>query len=149
MVVLGNNEELEGESAFQPKDFHKKQLSIVFPELNSSGSKTPDCTPLLLKSVDVKRKLVLCKVDVVITRIVQGQVVKNADGAIMVIMNVEDRELSTSIDPYVLPTTNVNYEGEQKILAYINLISKLIATIVFNGKIIGAKNATIVAFFFI
>ncbi|CAI9764700.1 unnamed protein product [Fraxinus pennsylvanica] len=44
VVVLGNNEELEGESAFQPNYFHPKQLPIVYPGLNSSGSTTPMTT---------------------------------------------------------------------------------------------------------
>ncbi|KAL2543903.1 Subtilisin-like protease SBT1.2 [Forsythia ovata] len=146
-ALLGNNEELEGESAFQPKDFPSTQLPIVYPGLNTSDSSAPFCTPRSLNNNNVTGKIVMCIVGGGTTGIAKGQAVKNAGGAAMILLNIERQGFTTSADAHVLPATNVNYEGRQKILAYINSTSTPTATIVFKGTIIGDKHAPMVATF--
>ncbi|KAL2543820.1 Subtilisin-like protease SBT1.2 [Forsythia ovata] len=146
-ALLGNNEELEGESAFQPKDFPSTQLPIVYPGLNTSDSSAPFCTPRSLNNNNVTGKIVLCIVGGGTTGIAKGQAVKNAGGAAMILLNIERQGFTTSANAHVLPATNVNYEGRQKILAYINSTTTPTATIVFKGTIIGDKHAPMVATF--
>lgn len=147
VAVLGNNEELEGESAFQPKDFPSMQLPIVYPGLNISDFRAAYCTPSSLNNTDVKGKIVLCEIGGGTTRIAKGQAVKNAGGIAMILLNIERQGFSTAADSHVLPATNVNYEGTQKIIAYINSTSTPTATIVFKGTVIGDKSAPMVASF--
>ncbi|KAL2543819.1 Subtilisin-like protease SBT1.7 [Forsythia ovata] len=147
VAVLGNNVELEGESAFQPKDFSPTQFPIIYPGSNTSDFNAPFCTPRSLNNTDVKGKIVLCEVGGGTTGIAKGQAVKNAGGAAMILLNIQSQGFSTSADAHVIPATNINYEGRKKILAYINSTSNPTATIVFKGTVIGDKNAPMVASF--
>lgn len=65
----------------------------------------------------------------------------------MILINHMQDSFITSSDAYVLPATDVTYTDGQKILAYINSTSNPLATITFQGTIIGDKNTLIVASF--
>ncbi|KAK4400561.1 Subtilisin-like protease SBT1.4 [Sesamum angolense] len=117
-AVLGNKQELNGESAFQPQDFPAAQLPLVYPRLNASDFNAQHCS---IKSLN--------------------DTVKDAGGAAMILIDEERQGFRTSADSHVLPATNVNYEDDLKILAYINSSSSPTATIVFKGTVIGDKNS--------
>ncbi|KAG6428361.1 hypothetical protein SASPL_112612 [Salvia splendens] len=51
-AMLGNNQQLEGESAFQPTDFTQKQFPLVY---------TPSCFNNSLSGSDIRGKIVVCE----------------------------------------------------------------------------------------
>ncbi|MCD7449303.1 hypothetical protein HAX54_051045 [Datura stramonium] len=136
VAVLGNGEEYEGESAFQPTNFSRKLLPLVIGNACES-----------LNAIDVKGKIVLCDTSGYSSRAVKGGVVKNAGGAAMILMNEEYRGSTTFSEYDVLPTTHVGYKDGQKIINYTKSTSTPVATISFKGTRIRDKHAPTVAYF--
>ncbi|KAG4135091.1 hypothetical protein ERO13_D08G194950v2 [Gossypium hirsutum] len=129
---LGNGEEFDGESIFQPNDFPSKLLQLVYAGMNGK-QESALCGEGTLKGIDVKGKVVLCERGGGIARIAKGQEVKNAGGAAMILMNQETDGFSVSADVHVLPTTHVSYCAGLKIKAYLNSTAAPTATILFRG----------------
>ncbi|XP_011071267.1 subtilisin-like protease SBT1.2 [Sesamum indicum] len=146
-AVLGNNEELEGESTFQPADFSSTPLHLVYPRLNSSDPNAQFCLPALLRNVNVQGKIVLCEQGGGIGRIAKGRAVGNAGGAAMILINQQPQGYTTYSDSHVLPATHLSYADGLKIKAYLNSTSSPTATISFKGTIIGDDRAPTVAYF--
>ncbi|KAK6117128.1 hypothetical protein DH2020_049173 [Rehmannia glutinosa] len=122
-AVLGNNEELDGQSTFQPADF-----------------------PTTLNA-DVQGKIVLCEIGGGIGRIAKGEAVRDAGGAAMILINQLPQGYSTDSDSHVLPATHLSYADGLRIKAYLNSTSSPTATISFKGTIIGDDRAPAVASF--
>ncbi|XAR70376.1 Cucumisin [Bertholletia excelsa] len=140
---LGNGEEFNGESLFQPKKFPTTAFPLVFPsKLNASL-----CGEGSLSGTDVKGKIVLCERGGGIARIAKGEEVKRAGGVGMILMNQEADGFSTQADPHVLPATHVSYEAGSKIKAYITSMTNPVASILFKGTIIGDRLAPFMASF--
>ncbi|KAF2298917.1 hypothetical protein GH714_029095 [Hevea brasiliensis] len=133
---LGNGEELDGESVFQPSNFPKTLLPLVYAGMNGKP-KSALCAKGALEDMDVKDKVVLCERGGGIARIAKGEEVKNAGGAAMILMNDETSGFSTIADPHVLPATHVSFAAGLKIKAYINSTKTPTATILFKGTVIG------------
>lgn len=129
---LGNGEEFDGESVFQPNDFPSKLLQLVYAGMNGK-QESALCGEGTLKGIDVKGKVVLCERGGGIARIAKGLEVKNAGGAAMILMNQETDGFSVSADVHVLPTTHVSYCAGLKIKAYLNSTAAPTATILFRG----------------
>ncbi|CAK9173114.1 unnamed protein product [Ilex paraguariensis] len=146
-ALLGNTEEFDGESVFQPKDFPPTLLPLVYPQSNGTEDYAPFCATGSLNNTDVKGKVVLCDAGGPVTRVDKGQTVKDAGGAAMILMNQDYRAYTTFADVHVLPATHVSYADGLKIKAYINSTSRPMATILFKGTIIGANHAPMVAAF--
>ncbi|CAK9173118.1 unnamed protein product [Ilex paraguariensis] len=146
-ALLGNAEEFDGESVFQPKDFPSMLLPLVYPSSNGSEDYAPFCATGSLNNTDVKGKVVLCDAGGPVTRVGKGQTIKDAGGVAMILMNQEYRAYTTSAEVHVLPATHVSYADGLKIKAYINSTSRPMATILFRGTIIGANHAPMVASF--
>ncbi|KAK4728629.1 hypothetical protein R3W88_021617 [Solanum pinnatisectum] len=145
-AVLGNNQEFDGESAFQPSDFPPTLLPLIYPGSNASNFNAKYCTPDSLNNTNVMGKIVLCEVGIT-TRIDQGIAVEAAGGAGMILMNPEDMANTTLAEVHVLPVTHVSYEAGVRIKEYINSTLIPTATIVFKGTIIGDDRAPVVAGF--
>ncbi|XP_059661694.1 subtilisin-like protease 4 [Cornus florida] len=143
---LGNREEFDGESLFQPSDFPPTLLALVYAGMNGD-SYAASCSPGSLDSNDVKGKVVLCERGGGIARIDKGQTVKDAGGAAMILMNEEPDGFSTLADAHVLPAAHVSYAAGLKIKAYINSTSMPTATILFKGTAIGVDYAPMVSSF--
>ncbi|CAK9160252.1 unnamed protein product [Ilex paraguariensis] len=146
-ALLGNAEEFDGESVFQPKDFPSTLLPLVYPSSNGSEDYAPFCATGSLNNTDVKGKVVLCDVGGPVTIVGKGQTIKDAGGAAMILMNQYYRAYTTFADVHVLPATHVSYADGLKIKAYINSTSTPLATILFRGTIIGDNHAPMVAAF--
>ncbi|XP_047337614.1 subtilisin-like protease [Impatiens glandulifera] len=145
MAVLGDGEEFDGQSAFQPNTFNSTQLPLVY-----AGVKHPSsffCASGSLNDTDVKGKIVLCQRGGGVSRIGKGETVRDAGGIAMILANDEISAYSISADTHVLPATAVSYVAGQKILEYINSTRNPTATIVFKGTIIGDKTAPAVTSF--
>ncbi|XP_073133017.1 subtilisin-like protease [Henckelia pumila] len=146
-LVLGNNEELDGESAFQPKDFPGTALPLVYPGANSSDPMARICTADSLNHDDLRGKIVLCDIGGGITRIRKGIAVKNAGGAAMVLLNQEYMGYTTSAEAHDLPAIHISYADGLKVKAYLNSTSTPVSSILYKGTIIGDANAPAVAGF--
>ncbi|KAL0288746.1 UNVERIFIED_CONTAM: Subtilisin-like protease SBT1.7 [Sesamum angustifolium] len=146
-AVLGNNEELDGESTFQPADYPSTLLPLVYAGSNSSNPNAPFCLPALLRNIDVQGKIVLCEEGGGIGRITKGRAVRNAGGAAMILVNQQPQGYTTHSDSHVLPATHLSYADGLKVKAYLNSTSSPTATISFKGTIIGDDRAPTVAYF--
>lgn len=71
---LGNGEEFDGESLFQPNDFPQTFLPLVFP--GEKNETVALCGEGSLKNIDVKGKVVVCERGGGIARIAKGVEVK-------------------------------------------------------------------------
>jgi subtilisin family serine protease len=144
VVRLGNGEELNGESLFQPKSFNSTLMPLVYAN-GSRGSSY--CAPRTLKGVSVNGTVVLCMTKWDIPSVVQGEFVKNASGAAMIVMNQKRDGFSTLAEAHVLPASDVSYVAGLKIKSYINSTSKPMATILFKGTVIEKSSPPRVASF--
>ncbi|GJY30419.1 subtilisin-like protease SBT1.2 [Tanacetum coccineum] len=142
---LGNNKEFDGESLFQPKDFPTTLVPLVYAGIsNKQDSKL--CVNGSLDGIDVKGQIVLCERGVT-ARLEKGEVVKNAGGAAMILMNQEEQGFSLDADAHVLPAAHVSYATGLEIKAYINSTHTPLATLLFKGTVIGDPLAPAVAAF--
>ncbi|XP_076881335.1 subtilisin-like protease [Bidens hawaiensis] len=145
-VSLGNQDLLDGESLYQPKDFPQTLLPLVYPGL-TGGQNVAWCALGSLDGIDVKGKVVLCDLGGDIARVAKGQTVKDAGGAAMILANEEIDGDTTEADAHVLPASHVAYKLGVAIKTYINSTSSPLATIIFKGTIIGVNSAPAVASF--
>ncbi|CAN1186317.1 Subtilisin-like protease 3 [Linum perenne] len=146
-VKLGNNEELYGESLFQPKSFHSKLLPLTYAGSNGNPV-SASCYPGSLSSADVKGKVVLCEIGTNPFTIVQrGQVVKRAGGAAMILMNDQNNSFAGISDLHELPTSLVSYLDGSRIKSFVNSSSSPMATLLFQGTVFGMPYAPQVATF--
>ncbi|KAK2989132.1 hypothetical protein RJ640_027206 [Escallonia rubra] len=145
-AMLGNKEEFNGESVFQPKDFPSTLLPLAYPGMNRSQNMSW-CGEGSLNNSDVKGHVVLCQMGGGIGIYKKGKTVKDAGGAAMILMNEEADGESTIAEFNALPATQVGYTAGSKIMAYINSTSLPTATIQFKGTVIGVPYAPEVTFF--
>ncbi|KAI3505110.1 hypothetical protein L1887_27021 [Cichorium endivia] len=142
---LGNQKEFEGESLFQPRNFPSTLAPLVYAGANDKQD-SKLCVNGSLEGMDVKGKVVLCERGVT-ARIEKGQVVKDAGGAAMILMNEEAQGFSLDADAHVIPATHVSYAAGLEIKAYINSTLKPLAALLFKGTVIGDPLAPSVASF--
>lgn len=133
---LGNGQEFDGESVFQPSDFSPTLLPLAYAGMNGKQESSL-CANGSLNGIDFKGKVVLCERGGGVARIAKGEEVKRAGGAAMILMNDEINGFSLSADAHVLPATHVSYAAGLKIKAYINSTATPTTTILFKGTIIG------------
>ncbi|KAI5656713.1 hypothetical protein M9H77_25506 [Catharanthus roseus] len=146
-VTLGNNEELDGESLYQPKDFFKTQFHLFYPGMNVSDVNSRYCSFQLINNTEARGKIVVCENGGGVTRIGKGQNVEAAGGVGMIIINREQHGYTTMAEAHVLPAAHLSYVDGLKIVAYINSTKSPTASITFKGTIIGDNHAPVVAGF--
>lgn len=147
---LGNGEEFEGETLYQPKDFSQQLLPLVYGGSYGYGNSSQNqslCLPGSLKNIDLRGKVVLCDVGGGVSSIVKGQEVLNSGGVAMILANTEAIGFSTFAIPHVLPAVEVSYVASLIIKDYINKTYNPTATVSFKGTIIGDSNAPSVVSF--
>ncbi|XP_030464713.1 subtilisin-like protease 1 [Syzygium oleosum] len=142
---LGNGLEFDGETLYQPHDFHPALLPLVYPGANGDID-SAHCTPgTLIDRSDLRGKVVVC--DLGSVPIAQGQEVKDAGGAAMILVNSPIEGYTTSADEHVLPAVNVRYVAGREIKSYLRMASVPMATILFKGTHIRRSVAPAVAYF--
>ncbi|NP_001234257.2 subtilisin-like endoprotease precursor [Solanum lycopersicum] len=147
-VKLGNGEEFEGESAYRPKISNSTFFALFDAGKNASDEfETPYCRSGSLTDPVIRGKIVICLAGGGVPRVDKGQAVKDAGGVGMIIINQQRSGVTKSADAHVLPALDISDADGTKILAYMNSTSNPVATITFQGTIIGDKNAPIVAAF--
>ncbi|XP_065858086.1 subtilisin-like protease [Euphorbia lathyris] len=135
-VLLGNNAEFNGESLYQPTDFPKTLMPLVYAGAVTNPSYS-SCEPGSLKNADIKGKIVLCEGGG-FDDISKGQEVKDNGGAAMIVMNDEFAGFITTPRLHVLPASQVNYVLGSAIKDYINSTSSPTATLLFQRTVVGA-----------
>jgi subtilisin family serine protease len=144
-VRLGNGQELEGESLFQPRNNTAgHQLPLVFPGRNGDPD-ARDCSALV--EAEVRGKVVLCESRSIGEHVEQGQMVSAYGGAGMILMNKAAEGYTTFADAHVLPASHVSYAAGLRIAAYIKSTARPTASIGFRGTVMGSSPAPSVAFF--
>ncbi|KAA0042821.1 hypothetical protein IC582_022296 [Cucumis melo] len=136
VAKLGNGEQYEGESLYQPNDFPSKFLPLVYAG-NRENKTYAFCGEGSLENMDVKGKVVVCEGKGGVGRVAKGLVVKNAGGAAMILINQEEDGFSTLSEAHVLPATHVSYKAGVLIKSYINSSQNPTASISFKGTVIG------------
>ncbi|EHA8592495.1 subtilisin-like protease SBT1.7 [Cocos nucifera] len=144
-VTLGDEDEINGESAYQPKNFSSTPLPLIYPGI-IGGRQAGFCANSSLDDIDVRGKIVVCD-DGLIDDVLKGKIVKNAGGLGMIVANLMVEGFTTFSYAHVLPTSHVSYSDGQRIKAYINSASTPNASITFKGTVIGTKPAPAVAYF--
>ncbi|XP_010046741.1 subtilisin-like protease 1 [Eucalyptus grandis] len=146
-VRLGNGQEFDGETLYQPHDFHPVLLPLVYPGVNGDGSAAL-CLPGSLESrSDLRGKVVVCDAGDGTGGVAKGQEVKNAGGAAMILVNNPTAGYTTSPELHVLPAVHVRYIAGREIKGYLSTASAPMATILFKGTHIGISVAPTVSFF--
>ncbi|XP_049415574.1 subtilisin-like protease isoform X2 [Solanum stenotomum] len=147
-VKIGNGEEFEGESAYQPKISNSTFFTLFDAGRNASDEfETPYCRPGSLTDPAIRGNIVICLAGGGVPGVDKGQAVKDAGGVGMIIINRPSSGVTKSANAHVLPALDISDADGTKILAYMNSTSNPVATITFQGTIIGDKNAPIVAGF--
>ncbi|XP_049377987.1 subtilisin-like protease [Solanum stenotomum] len=147
-VKLGNGQEFEGESAYRPQIPNSTFFTLFDAGKNAKEqSETPYCKPGSLTDPTIRGKIVLCLAFGGVGNVDKGQVVKDAGGVGMIVINPSQDGVTKSADAHVLPALDVSDADGTKILAYMNSTSNPVATITFQGTVIGDKNAPTVAAF--
>ncbi|EYU29551.1 hypothetical protein MIMGU_mgv1a0178122mg, partial [Erythranthe guttata] len=112
-VVLGNGEEIEGETG---KGFPSTgKLELVYP------------WPFIPGDTSVRGKMVVREYQKGHSD--SGQVVKDAGGAAMILIYTDDQGDTTFDDLHVLPALQIGYAEGLKIIAYLNSTSNPTATL--------------------
>ncbi|CAA0841094.1 Subtilisin-like protease SBT1.2 [Striga hermonthica] len=155
LAKLGNGMTFDGESVFQPKNFSSQKLWPLVYYTSSGGRQ--QCYNGSLAGFDVRNKIVLCDIDVVIytpnlvTALIdpvnQAREVKDAGGAAMILANDELAAFSHYTEFLDLPSTTVSFIAGQKIKAYIKATSSPKATILFEGTELGYPISPTISYF--
>ncbi|KAF8021520.1 hypothetical protein BT93_G1842 [Corymbia citriodora subsp. variegata] len=127
---LGNGQEFDGETLYQPRDFEPAQHPLAYSE--GYGFDAPG-------KVNVR--------DAGFGPVQQGQQVKDAGGVAMINANDPDSGYTTFADPHVLPATQVSYVAGTEIKKYIKTASAPTAAILFKGTQFNGSFAPAVAYF--
>nr|GMD22533.1 subtilisin-like protease SBT1.7 [Ipomoea batatas] len=144
---LGNGEEVDGQSAYQPDDFSLELLPLVYPGMNASDFNAKYCGNSSLDTYDVKGKVVVCDVGGLVPAFIKGTVVKEAGGAAMILVNQDFMGYTTFALPNALRATHLGFADGEKVKSYLNSTSNPTATILFKGTVIGDPHAPAVSFF--
>ncbi|PKU64529.1 Subtilisin-like protease SDD1 [Dendrobium catenatum] len=161
-VKLGNGEEYEGESLYQTDLMAGELLPLVYPgasvtsmlSIEWEGEKSilalwlmrcitsPSSLPAKFcfnnsLNMDVKGKIVICDRRDQMPRIQQGDVIKGAGGAGMILAAAQSDGYTTVAEAHVIPTSHVSYPAASKIKSYINTTGSPTATIIPQGTLIG------------
>ncbi|KAL2345987.1 hypothetical protein Fmac_007272 [Flemingia macrophylla] len=148
-VVLGNGKVIAGVSVYGgPGLTPGRMYPLVYA--GSDGYSSSLCLEGSLEPNSVKGKIVVCDRGVNL-RAQKGQVVKNAGGVGMILINGPFDGEGLVADCHVLPATSVGAAGGDVIRRYISLGSQLrsppTATIIFKGTRVGIRPAPKVASF--
>ncbi|XP_020249659.1 subtilisin-like protease SBT1.2 [Asparagus officinalis] len=147
-VKLGNGMILNGESAFQPSGIISSNLlPIVFPGIDGDVASL-NCYRGSLDDIDVRGKIVLCHNEGT-NNTEKGDVVKDAGGAGMIIMNRQSQGFTVSAEVHSLAASHISYIDGRKIRSYVYLStnSTPMASMIFKRTVFGSHPSPSVASF--
>ncbi|XP_009616743.1 subtilisin-like protease SBT1.2 [Nicotiana tomentosiformis] len=147
LVKLGNGKFLYGESLYPGKQVPScsgKSLELVYIKNADKGSEF--CLKGSLSREQVQGKMVVCNRGVN-GRAEKGQVVKEAGGAAMILVNTAVNLEEDSVDVHVIPATLIGFDESTQLQNYLNSTKRPTARFIFGGTVIGKSRAPGVAQF--
>ncbi|CAN0841603.1 Subtilisin-like protease 3 [Linum grandiflorum] len=142
-VKLGNSTEINGESYFQPKEvIGSTFLPLVYAGGMNGSASSAFCQSL--EGFNVKGKVVLCDGHSTVEAVQQGQTVKDAGGAAMILVG---NSYITAPQFHVLPASYISFYDGNVIKNYIKSSPSPTATITFKGTVFGLSYSPQVAVF--
>ncbi|KAJ0971844.1 hypothetical protein J5N97_019803 [Dioscorea zingiberensis] len=139
-VKLGNGKEFDGESLYQSGDFGSAMLPLVYPGANGDPNVT-SCMDEKFGGVDIKGKIVLCEGGNIWDKTLRSTLIKNANGAGMILMNDATYGYSKFPQEDHVPSSHVDHQAGLEIKAYLKSTQNPTATIIQKGTIIGGIRA--------
>ncbi|KAJ3695363.1 hypothetical protein LUZ60_000740 [Juncus effusus] len=131
VVKLGNTLQLNGVSSYQPKNWKKQMLPLVY--LGSNGSiEAGLCQNGTLDAKIVHGKVVVCDRGSN-GRVEKGQNVLKAGGAGMILVNSKEYQYSITSDDHVLPASHLSFKDGETVKEYIQTTKNPTATFLFKG----------------
>ncbi|CAK9134483.1 unnamed protein product [Ilex paraguariensis] len=118
---------------------------ILVNQEDQGGEGAEYCTDGSLSSKHVKGKIVVCERGIN-SRVEEGEQVKMAGGAGMILVNQEDQGEELFADPHILPATSLGASAGVTIKNYISSVKKPTASIVFEGTVYGDRAPIMAAF---
>ncbi|XP_058083398.1 subtilisin-like protease SBT5.3 [Magnolia sinica] len=119
-VHLGNNKHIKGQSlsatALDPKKSYPFIMSSDAKSANSRAIDAQNCEKGTLDPKKVKGKIVACTEGGSISSLEIGEVIKEAGGAGVIIVNQPDTDLQAYA--HVLPATNIDWDGMVALHSY-------------------------------
>lgn len=146
-VQLGNGKQYTGVSLYSGEWDAKQKLSIVYNkgvQVRSNSSKL--CLPGTLDPAQVKGKVVLCERGMN-ARAQKGQVVKEAGGAGMILINLAVNGEELVADSHLLPAINVGAKSGDTIRDYVLSDKNPTVEMSFGGTVLGVRPSPVVAAF--
>ncbi|KAJ3669508.1 hypothetical protein LUZ60_011458 [Juncus effusus] len=126
IIQLGNGSQIEGESAYQPKNWKNKMFPLVY-----YGGNDISCSDGMLDKKNVRGKIVLCDSDG--TDIIgQGEGVLMAGGVGVIITVFQSDGYIMIVEDTVLPTSQISYNDGEKLKKYISSTKNPVATFLFR-----------------
>ncbi|PIA63454.1 hypothetical protein AQUCO_00201061v1, partial [Aquilegia coerulea] len=148
-LTLADGTVLTGESLYGGQALPQKTLFPLFYAKNTSANSTKGalCMPGSLEPKLVTGKIVICERGGSIPRTKKGEVVKNASGVGMVLVNMGDMGESLVADAHIIPTVAITVSTAKKLFSYLASSKDPHATIVSRGTKLNIKPAPVVAGF--
>ncbi|XP_030467728.1 subtilisin-like protease 1 [Syzygium oleosum] len=144
---LGNGQEFDGETLYQPHDFSPTLLPLVYAGVNGDPSSALCLPGSLVGRSTIQGKVVVCEIGDGRGRVAKGQEVKDAGGMAMILVNGPIEGYTTLVDAHVLPAVHVSYVAGKAIKGYLSTAPAPTATILFKGTLIGRSAVPAVSFF--
>ncbi|XP_078180186.1 subtilisin-like protease SBT1.8 [Carex rostrata] len=146
-VQLGNGKQYTGVSLYSGEWDAKQMLPIVYNkgvQVGSNSSKL--CLAGTLDPAQVKGKVVLCERGTN-ARTQKGQVVKEAGGAGMILINLPVNGEELVADSHLLPAINVGAKSGDMIRDYVLSDKNPTVEMSFGGTVLGVQPSPVVAAF--
>ncbi|KAG0480884.1 hypothetical protein HPP92_011742 [Vanilla planifolia] len=145
VLKLGNGMEFVGMSAYQPDPSTAVDLPLVYPGVNKT-QETLSCQKGSMTGFNVTGKMVLCGTGY-IDPTAKAEVVKEAGGAAIVMMNQPSEANTINADPYTIPAVHISFDDALKVLNYFETHKNPTGTISFRGTEYGIRPSPTVASF--
>ncbi|KAG0483369.1 hypothetical protein HPP92_011453 [Vanilla planifolia] len=136
-LKLGNGMEFVGMSAYQPNPSTAVDLPLVYPGVNKT-QETLSCQNGSMAGFNVTGKMVLCGTGHIDTT-AKAEVVKEAGGAAIVVMNQPWEANTINADPYTIPAVHISFNDALKVLNYFETQKNPTGTISFRGTEYGIR----------
>ncbi|XP_020570702.1 subtilisin-like protease SBT1.7 [Phalaenopsis equestris] len=143
LLKLGNGMVFVGVSGFQPSNSTAVDLPLVYPGVNKT-QETLSCQNGSMAGFDVAGKMVICGTGYIdISK--KADVVKEAGGAAIIVLNQPWEAYTLNPDPCSIPAIHVSYNDALKILNYFDTDRNPTGTITFKGTQYGIRPSPTVA----
>ncbi|XP_017976584.1 PREDICTED: subtilisin-like protease SBT1.1 [Theobroma cacao] len=143
-VELGDGQTFQGSSLYVGNE--TKQLPLVYGETAGGNKNTIFCAEGSLNRERVKGKIVVCDSTLIFSRFEQGEQVKLAGGAGMLLLNDEKQGEERALVAQPLPDSSLGFSESKAIKEYLKSTTNPTASITFKGTEYGKPAPMMAAF---